>query len=53
MAERSLELIVGMLAVSKTGAAYVPIEPDYPAQRISIMLEDSGSEWLLVHGSFH
>jgi tyrocidine synthetase-3 len=53
MAERSLELIVGMLAVSKTGAAYVPIEPDYPAQRISNMLEDSGSEWLLVHGSFH
>lgn len=52
MAERSLELIVGMLAVSKTGAAYVPIEPDYPVQRISNMLEDSGSEWLLVHGSF-
>ncbi|MCM3439300.1 amino acid adenylation domain-containing protein [Metabacillus halosaccharovorans] len=51
MAERSMELIVGMLAVSKTGAAYVPIEPDYPAQRISNMLEDSGSEWLLVQGA--
>ncbi|WP_368657017.1 amino acid adenylation domain-containing protein [Metabacillus halosaccharovorans] len=51
MAERSMELIVGMLAVSKTGAAYVPIEPDYPTQRISNMLEDSGSEWLIVQGA--
>ena len=50
MAERSLEMIVGMLAVIKAGAAYVPIEPDYPTQRILNMLEDSSMEWLLVQG---
>lgn len=50
IAERSLELIVGIIAVSKAGAAYVPIEPDYPAERIQHMLEDSGSQWLLVQG---
>ncbi|MGG4266737.1 amino acid adenylation domain-containing protein [Peribacillus simplex] len=51
MAERSLELIIGILAVSKAGAAYMPIEPDYPALRISHMLEDSGSQLLLVQGN--
>ncbi|MDN4524091.1 amino acid adenylation domain-containing protein [Fictibacillus fluitans] len=51
IAERSLELIVGMLGVTKTGAAYVPVEPDYPAQRIQHMLEDSGSNLLLMHGT--
>ncbi|MFD1990033.1 non-ribosomal peptide synthetase [Paenibacillus nicotianae] len=52
IAERSLELIVGIVAVSKAGAAYVPIEPDYPAERIQHMLTDSGSQWLLVQGEY-
>ncbi|GAA0960528.1 amino acid adenylation domain-containing protein [Actinocorallia libanotica] len=38
---RSLDLVVGVLAVLKTGAAYVPVDPDYPADRIAYMLEDS------------
>ncbi|WP_037684613.1 AMP-binding protein, partial [Streptomyces griseus] len=38
---RSLELVVALLAVVKSGAAYVPIDPDYPADRIAYILEDA------------
>ncbi|MGW3313860.1 amino acid adenylation domain-containing protein, partial [Streptomyces sp. NPDC001073] len=38
---RSLELVVALLAVVKSGAAYVPIDPDYPADRIACILEDA------------
>jgi amino acid adenylation domain-containing protein len=38
--ERSAELIAGMLAILKTGGAYVPIDPEYPAMRRSLMLEN-------------
>ncbi|MET9562035.1 amino acid adenylation domain-containing protein [Streptomyces tauricus] len=39
---RSADLIVALLAVLKTGAAYVPFDPDYPAERIRFMIENSG-----------
>jgi non-ribosomal peptide synthetase component F len=38
--ERSLEMIIGVLGILKAGAVYVPIDPEYPAARISYMLED-------------
>ncbi|MCH6257187.1 amino acid adenylation domain-containing protein [Puniceicoccaceae bacterium K14] len=41
MVERSMEMIVGMLAVLKAGGAYLPIDPTYPKERIRYMLEDS------------
>ncbi|MGW2228478.1 amino acid adenylation domain-containing protein, partial [Streptomyces formicae] len=37
---RSVELVVALLAVVKAGAAYVPVDPDYPADRIQYMIED-------------
>jgi amino acid adenylation domain-containing protein len=40
-AERSLEMVVGLLAVLAAGGAYLPLDPDYPAERLAFMVEDS------------
>ncbi|MEM6804263.1 MAG: amino acid adenylation domain-containing protein, partial [Bacteroidota bacterium] len=45
--DRSLELLVGILGILKSGGAYVPIDPEYPQQRREYMLEDSGVQVLL------
>ncbi len=49
-AERSLELVVGLLAVLKAGGAYVPLDPSWPAERLRHMLCDSGPVALLALG---
>lgn len=46
--ERSIELIVGLLAVLQAGAAYVPVDVSYPAPRVEFMLEDSGCSTFLT-----
>ncbi|WP_458122368.1 amino acid adenylation domain-containing protein [Paenibacillus sp. Z6-24] len=48
MAAHSLEMIVGVLGIVKAGAAYLPIDPSYPAQRTAYMLEDSRTTHLLI-----
>ncbi|MCP3781731.1 AMP-binding protein, partial [Paenibacillus sp. MZ03-122A] len=48
MAERSLEIIVGLWGTLKAGGAYLPIDPGHPEKRIRFMLEDSGTKWLLA-----
>jgi tyrocidine synthetase-3 len=50
MVDRSLEMIISILAIMKAGAAYLPIDITYPADRIKFMLEDSGTKLLLVKG---
>ncbi|MCW6010645.1 amino acid adenylation domain-containing protein, partial [Micromonospora sp. CPCC 205371] len=47
---RSLEFVVGMLGVLKAGAAYLPVDPGYPAERIAFMCRDAGAERLLSAG---
>lgn len=47
--ERSMEGVVAILAVLRTGAAYVPMDPAYPEERVAHMLSDSGAEWLICH----
>lgn len=51
MANRSLEMVIGMMAVLKAGGAYLPIDPIYPKNRIRYMLENSGVEILLTQNS--
>jgi len=46
--ERSLEMVVGLLAILKAGGAYVPLDPNYPPERLSFMLEHSQVTVLLT-----
>ncbi|MCP5053268.1 MAG: amino acid adenylation domain-containing protein, partial [bacterium] len=48
MLERSLEMIVSILSILKAGAACLPIDPEYPQERIDYMLDDSGAQLLLT-----
>ncbi|EST38512.1 hypothetical protein N566_06925 [Streptomycetaceae bacterium MP113-05] len=41
--ERGVETIVGLLGIMKAGAAYLPLDPGYPADRLAFMLQDSGA----------
>jgi tyrocidine synthetase-3 len=50
MIPRSIEMIVGMLAILKSGGAYLPIDPDYPEARVRYMLTDSAAELLIGMG---
>ena len=47
-AERSVEMVVGLLGIMKAGGAYVPIDPGYPRQRLAVMLEDAEPSVLLT-----
>ncbi|MCY9043624.1 amino acid adenylation domain-containing protein, partial [Bacillus inaquosorum] len=48
MLDRSPDMIIGILSILKAGGAYLPIDPEYPQERISFMLNDSGAEMLLT-----
>ncbi|WP_085690367.1 MULTISPECIES: non-ribosomal peptide synthetase [unclassified Pseudomonas] len=46
--ERSLDMLVGLLAILKAGGAYVPLDPSYPEERLAYMIGDSGIGLLLT-----
>ncbi len=46
--DRSLEMVVGLLAILKAGGAYVPIDPSYPLERIEFILQDSDLKIILT-----
>lgn len=48
MTERSLEMVIGIWAIVKAGGAYLPLDPNFPDDRLSYMLEDSQSSLLLT-----
>jgi amino acid adenylation domain-containing protein len=50
--ERSPDLVPALLGVWKAGAAYLPIDPAYPEERIAYLLEDSGASFVLDRESF-
>ncbi|HAX77734.1 MAG TPA: hypothetical protein DCY88_18325 [Cyanobacteria bacterium UBA11372] len=49
--ERSLEMVIGLLAILKAGGAYVPLDPAYPRDRLAFMLEDAKVSVLLTQQS--
>src|SRR5690606_35628214 len=46
---RSLDMIVALLAVFKSGAAYVPVDPDYPRDRVAYLLGDAAPALTIAH----
>ncbi|MBD9428409.1 amino acid adenylation domain-containing protein [Achromobacter sp. ACM03] len=46
--ERSIEMVVGLLAILKAGGAYVPLDPEYPMDRLAYMVDDSDIKLLLT-----
>ncbi len=50
--KRSPDLIIALLAVLKAGASYVPLDPDYPLERLHFMMHDAQIQLLLTQSSF-
>ena len=49
--ERSPEMLVGLLGILKAGGAYLPLDPDYPEERLGFMLADAGAPVLLTQSA--
>ncbi|MDB4995741.1 MAG: peptide synthetase, partial [Myxococcaceae bacterium] len=49
--ERGVAMVVALLGILKSGAAYVPIDPDYPEDRVAYLLDDSGARVVLTHAA--
>ncbi len=50
--ERSLDLVIGLVAILKSGSGYLPLDSDYPDERISFMLKDSSAQIVLTQERF-
>ncbi|UCH98456.1 MAG: amino acid adenylation domain-containing protein [Candidatus Aminicenantes bacterium] len=48
MSDRPIEMLIGILAVLKAGGAYLPLDPEYPEERIRYILKDSSAEYFLA-----
>ncbi|MCY7915780.1 AMP-binding protein, partial [Bacillus haynesii] len=51
MGRRSPDMLIGIYGILKAGAAYLPIDPDYPKERIHFLIEDSGAKILLAESN--
>ena len=45
---RSIEMVIGILAILKAGGAFVPLDPSYPSERLSFILEDAGAQFVIT-----
>ena len=52
LAERGIELLINIVAVLRSGAAYIPLDPAYPAERLRLILEESEPEMVLLSDQF-
>ena len=51
IAQRSVEMVVALLAILKAGGAYVPLDPDFPRQQLKLLLEDTGAAVVLTQAA--
>ena len=49
--ERSLDMVVGLIGILKAGGAYLPLDPNYPPERLAFMLEDAHAPVLVTHAA--
>jgi non-ribosomal peptide synthetase component F len=49
--ERSPEMVIGLLGILKAGGAYLPLDPGYPAERLSFMLRDAGAPVMVTQSA--
>ncbi len=49
--ERSFDMVVALIAILKAGAAYLPLDPNYPKERLDFMLTDAAAPLLVTHGA--
>ncbi|MFA7117094.1 MAG: amino acid adenylation domain-containing protein, partial [Bacteroidales bacterium] len=47
--DRSIEMVIALIAVMKTGAAYIPLDPIYPKDRIKLILDDASPKAIITH----
>ena len=52
LADKSLEMIVGILGILKAGGGYVPLDPEYPERRLNFIIKDSGCKVLLIQEKY-
>ena len=50
---RSVDVVIAILAILKSGHTYMPIDPEYPTERINFMLENSKTKLLITNKNFH
>ncbi|PFX35092.1 hypothetical protein COL31_30940, partial [Bacillus pseudomycoides] len=50
--DRSIEMVVGLLGILKSGGAYLPLDPTLPENRISYMVKDSGVNLIVTQGKY-
>jgi len=50
--DRSLELVIAMLGILKAGAAYLPLDPDYPSERLDFCMRDSRAQYVVTQRSY-
>ncbi|HEV7398617.1 MAG TPA: amino acid adenylation domain-containing protein [Pyrinomonadaceae bacterium] len=49
--DRSWEMVVALLGIQKAGAAYLPLDPSYPLERLGYMIDDAGLRFVISHGA--
>jgi len=50
--DRSIDMVIALLGVVKAGAAYIPLDPQYPVNRVEFMLQDSAAKFLLTESKY-